>query len=205
MHYLVLFSVSFSVSYLVSFSVSYLVTDLDTFLAINRWLSLDCNDELMSRLTVLESHVGFVFHRPENTTAGTRVGQQKVGVGEEELVARHRRAAHDVVHRQTIGQLAWTVDLHSVVEYEDANRSFPVQRTVDQGINGELDEGRIGYLQLAQRIELWLHLHIAQIASEEGHNGVELMQQTAFHICVAHLVAKHSTTNGIAAAKRFSR
>ena len=120
------------------------------------------------------------------------------GVLEEEGVARHRRSSQYVVHGEAVGQFARTVQLHAIVEDEDTYGCFPVERAVNEGIDHELYECDIGYLQLARAVELPLHLHRAQVASQECHDGVILVQQIALHLVVRHLVDEHISSHEIA-------
>ena len=101
-------------------------------MVIRFWLSLDDNHKFMDSFLVLKHHIKALFQCSQYAAASTRIRQEVVGIGEQELIARHGSALHDVVHRQAVGQLSWAVNLHPVVKDENTDGSLPIERTVYQ-------------------------------------------------------------------------
>ena len=147
---------------------------------------------------ILERNVRLFLHRTDDASSGSRIRQQIVGVGKQELIPWHRRSLHDVLNRQAVGQFARTVYLNPIIEDKNTYRCLPVQRPMYQRVDRELNQCCDRNLQFAQRIEFRLHLYIAQISREEIHDGVVLMQQTALHIFVPYLVAKRGAAHRVA-------
>jgi len=90
------------------------------------------------------------------------------------------------------------VNLNTIVENENANRGFHVQRAMYKAIYCELNQTGIRYFQLTHAVEFISHLHIMQITSEEIHDSVILMKQIPLHICIIHLVTEHLASNTVA-------
>ena len=91
-----------------------------------------------------------------------------------------------------------TVNLHTIVENENANRGLHVQRTVYKAVYCKLNQACIRYFQLTHAVEFISHLHIMQITSEEIHDRVILMKQVSLHICIIHLVTEYLAANTVA-------
>ncbi len=71
------------------------------------------------------------------------------------------------------------MNLHAVVENENANWGFDVQRTVYKRIDHILGQALVGYFQLAKRIKLFLNLYFPKITGKEIHDSVEPYSQQA--------------------------
>ena len=90
------------------------------------------------------------------------------------------------------------MNLHTIVENENANRGFHVQRTMYKAVYREFNQTGVRYFQLTYAIEFISHLHIMQVTSEEIHDSVILMKQIPLHICIIHLVTEHLAANTVA-------
>lgn len=63
------------------------------------------------------------------------------------------------------------MNLNTIVENENANRSFHVQRAMHKAVYRELNQACVRYFQLTHAVEFISHLHIMQITSEEIHDS----------------------------------
>ena len=80
------------------------------------------------------------------------------------------------------------MDFHTIIKNKHPYGGFPVQRTMDQCIHDKLHQTDVWDLQLSGCVEILLHLDGAQVAAEEGHDRVVLMQQVSLHLILRHLV-----------------
>ena len=80
---------------------------------------------------------------------------------------------------------------NAVIKDENANRRPPVERPMDECVYDKLHQCYVWYLQLARSVEVLFYLYVTQIALQERHDGVELVQQIALHLTIRHFVEKN--------------
>ena len=90
------------------------------------------------------------------------------------------------------------MNLNTIVENENANRGFHVQRTMYKAVYRELNQTGVRYFQLTHAVEFISHLHIMQVTSEEIHNSIILVKQISLHICIIHFVTKYLAADAVA-------
>ena len=83
-----------------------------TFFSPNR------NDKFLCTWIVGKRYVDVFVKGTSNAVAHTCVWQQVDGIAKEKHITRHGGAKFDVVNGETIRQVAWAVNLHTIVEDE---------------------------------------------------------------------------------------
>ena len=179
---------------LVTFSLD-LVTfflDLVTFSSPNR------DDKFLCLVIIHERDIDIFVQCTSDATTYTSVWQQVYSIVKKEHIARHGSSCLDVINSESVRQCTRTVNLNTIVENENANRGFYVQRAMYKAVYRELNQACVRYFQLTHAVEFFSHLHIMQITSEEIHDRVILMKQISLHICIIHLVTKNLAADAVA-------
>ena len=157
---------------LVTFSL-----DLVTFfLNLVTSSSPNCDDKFLRLVIIHKRDINTFIKSTSDAATHTSVWQQVYSIVKKEHIARHGSSSLDVINSESVRQCTWTVNLHTIVENENANRGLHVQRTVYKAVYSELNQTGIRYFQLTHAVEFIFHLHIMQITSEEIHDRVILMK-----------------------------
>ena len=183
---------------LVTFSI-YLVTDLVTFpLDLVTFFSPNRDDEFLCLVIIHKCDINIFIKSTSDATTYTSVWQQVYSIVKKERIARHGSSSLDVINSESVRQCTWTVNLNTIVENENANRGFHVQRAMYKAVYSELNQACVRYFQLSHTVEFFSHLHIMQITSEEIHDRIILMKQISLHICIIHLITEYLAADAVA-------
>ena len=146
------------------------VTNLVTFPSPN------CDDKFLCLVIIRKRDIDIFVQCTGYAATHTSVWQQVYSIVKKEHIARHGCSSLDVINSESVRQCTRTMNLNTIVENENANRGFHVQRTMYKAVYRELNQARVRYFQLSHAVEFISHLHIMQIASEEIHDRVILMK-----------------------------
>ena len=156
------------------------------------------DDKFLCLVIIHKRYIDIFVQCTSDAATYTSVWQQVYGIVKKERIARHGSSSLDVINSESVRQCTRTVNLHTIVENENANRGFHVQRTVYKAVSRELNQTGVRYFQLSDTVEFFSHLHIMQITSEEIHDSVILVKQIPLHICIIHLVTEHLAADAVA-------
>ena len=176
-----------------------LVTDLVTFpLDLVTFPSPNRDDKFLCLVIIHKRGIYIFIKCTSDAAAHTCVWQQVYGIIEKEHIARHGSSSLYVINSESVRQCTRTVNLNTIVENENANRGFHVQRAMYKAVYSELNQACVRYFQLSHTVEFISYLHVMQITSEEIHDSVILMKQISLHICIIHLVTEYLTADAVA-------
>ena len=166
--------------------------DLVTFSSPNR------DDKFLCLVIIHKCDINIFIKSTSDAATHTSVWQQVYSIVKKEHIARHGSSCLYVINSESVRQCPRTVNLNTIVENENANRGFHVQRAMYKAVYSELNQACVRYFQLSHTVEFFSHLHIMQITSEEIHDSVILMKQISLHICIIHLVTKNLAADAVA-------
>ena len=176
-----------------------LVTDLVTFpLDLVTFSSPNRDDKFLCLGIIRKRDIDIFVQCTSDAATYTSVWQQVYSIVKKEHIARHGSSCFDVINSESVRQCPRTVNLNTIIENENANRGFHVQRAMHKAVYRELNQAGIRYFQLSHTVEFFSHLHIMQITSEEIHDRVILMKQISLHICIIHLVTEYLAADAVA-------
>jgi len=165
---------------------------LVTFSSPNR------DDKFLCLVIIHKRDIDIFVQCTSDATAHTCVWQQVYRIIEKEHIARHGCSSLDVINSESVRQCTRTVNLNTIVENENSNRGFHVQRTMYKAVYSELNQACVRYFQLTHAVEFISYLHIMQITSEEIHDSIILMKQISLHLCIIHFVTENLAADAVA-------
>ena len=124
------------VTNLVTFSLD-LVTfnfDLVTFFSPNS------NHEFLCLVIIHKRDIDIFVQCTNDATTYTSVWQQVYSIVKKEHIARHGSSCLYVINSESVRQCTRTVNLNTIVENENANRGFHVQRAMYKAVYRELKQ-----------------------------------------------------------------
>ena len=169
-----------------------MVFDLVTFFSPNR------DDKFLCLVIIHKRDIDVFVQSTSDAATYTCVWQQVYSIVKKEHITRHGSSCLDVINSESVRQCTRTMNLNTIVENENANRGFHVQRAMYKAVYSKLNQACIRYFQLTHAVEFISHLHIMQITSEEIHDRVILMKQISLHICIIHFVTEDLATDAVA-------
>ena len=138
-----------------------LVTNLVTFnFDLVTFFSPNSNHKFLCLVIIHKCDINIFIKSTSDTAAHTCVWQQVYGIIEKEHIARHGSSSLDILNSESVRQCTRTVNLHTIIENENANRGLHVQRTVYKAVYRELNQTGVRYFQLTHAVEFISHLHI---------------------------------------------
>ena len=169
-----------------------MVFDLVTFFSPNR------DDKFLCLVIIHKCDIDIFVQCTSDATTYTSVWQQVYSIVKKKHIARHGSSCLYVINSESVRQCPRTVNLNTIVENENANRGFHVQRAMYKAVYSELNQACVRYFQLSHTVEFFSHLHIMQITSEEIHDRIILMKQISLHICIIHLITEYLAADAVA-------
>lgn len=125
---------------LVTFPLN-LVTDLVTFpLDLVTFFSPNRDDKFLCLVIIHKRDIDIFVQCTSDATTHSSVWQQVYGIVKKEHIARHRGSCLYVINSESVRQCTRTVNLNTIVENENANRGFHVQRAMYKAVYRELNQ-----------------------------------------------------------------
>src|SRR5574344_279334 len=123
------------------------VTNLVTFSSPNR------DDKFLCLVIIHKCDIDVFIQSTSDAATYTSVWQQVYSIIKKEHIARHGCSSLDVINSESVRQCTWTVNLNTIVENENANRGFHVQRAMYKAVYSELNQTGVRYFQLTHAVE----------------------------------------------------
>ena len=125
-----------------------LVTDLVTFtldlvtffLDFVTFSSPNRDDKFLCLVIIHKRDIDIFVQCTSDATTHSSVWQQVYGIVKKEHIARHRGSCLYVINSESVRQCTRTVNLNTIVENENANRGFHVQRAMYKAVYRELNQ-----------------------------------------------------------------
>ena len=118
-----------------------LVTDLVTFtLDLVTFFSPNRDDKFLCLVIIHKRDIDIFIQCTSDATTHSSVWQQVYGIVKKEHIARHRGSCLYVINSESVRQCTRTVNLNTIVENENANRGFHVQRAMYKAVYRELNQ-----------------------------------------------------------------
>ena len=117
------------------------VTNLVTFnFDLVTFFSPNSNHEFLCLVIIHKRDIDIFVQCTSDATTHSSVWQQVYGIVKKEHIARHRGSCLYVINSESVRQCTRTVNLNTIVENENANRGFHVQRAMYKAVYRELNQ-----------------------------------------------------------------
>ena len=136
---------------LVTFSLDLVTFPLDLvtfFLDLVTFSSPNRDDKFLCLVIIHKRDIDIFVKCTSDATTYTSVWQQVYSIVKKEHIARHGSSCLDVINSESVRQCTRTVNLNTIVENENANRGFHVQRAMYKAVYRELNQACVRYFQL---------------------------------------------------------
>ena len=148
---------------MVTFSLDLVTFSLDLvtfFLNLVTSSSPNCDDKFLRLVIIHKRDINIFIKSTSDAATYTSVWQQVYSIVKKEHIARHGSSCLDILNSKSIRQCTRTMNLNTIVENENANRGFHVQRAMYKAVYCKLNQACVRYFQLTHAVEFISHLHI---------------------------------------------
>ena len=123
-----------------------MVFDLGTFfMDFVTFFSPNRDDKFLRRVIIRKRDIDIFVQCTGYAATYTSVWQQVYSIVKKKHIARHGSSCLDILNSKSIRQCTRTVNLNTIVENENANRGFHVQRAMYKAVYSKLNQTGIRY------------------------------------------------------------